>query len=682
MSITNIAGILSSAKGAITGGYKLNKASSKEMVELRLGVALQSAEFMALATAGAEPDVLLGFFPIYLVTDLEAGKSSKTLRFRGIGGHLLAFNKGEGNTLIIKFSLVGPLAPLYLQLLDMTYYYGSEKNVGKEIKGAGGGAPTTIPGVGNTPVLSADTAMTSNATECIRFGNITDGGQQGTFNQAMTSGGDCTLPNDMKTTQVASSQVDMNQMEISDRKVTKNQWGDVDEHDWEIVIRRRTFNVITKNEIFTRMYIETMLHAERKDMAQGEIEVDLLLRKYVEPPPKTRYIFEKAGTEDAVSDKKAIDKNNADIEKMMKQGAKLDASMAKMNLRNDLSKKLTPTQVTATADLQKQKFELMDKITNARQANAVAEQPRTKYTAGQGTTQWKQVTGILSEDIVDQGAVSMWFNLAWRGVGVATRFIFTPAPFAMDPMIGRLAAANDYIKANSRAGEDEKAGNSMALPIAAHVVTIDDDSVPIAPHQSPSINIGNASSTTYQQGVTFNADPTLVSVTLNGKTGVTEYNTPLVAWKDFLEFLGEDNTVDDIIDVLACTPAQKQDDMESAITYGCTLYKLSGAIPHDGKLAFSVPVKCSFRMEIQQNLGAEQFTPKMSAAGSEFTIQPGLVYYLGTGATPTWAINEDDGLVHVNKAILDEIYFYCKSVILAGDNFVLTGFFFYPMFGV
>jgi len=665
--VTNIAGILANAKGAMTGGYSLNKASAKEMVEQRFGIASQTAEFMALAASGVEPDVLLGFFPIYLVTDLEAGKSSKSLRFRGIGGHLLAFNKGEGNTLIIKFSLVGPLAPLYLQLLDMTYYYGAEKAKTRPIDLAGLVGGVAMPGT--------DVVTMSNNSQCLRFGQISDQGARGTFNNQMNTGGSQILPNDIETTKVADPSVDMNEMEISDRNIQEYDVGDahssniaIDTNDWEIIASRRTFNVITKNEIYTRMYIETMLHAERKDMALGEIEVDLLLRKFVDPPPKTRYILQEAGIKEVAVDKRAINDASNGLSKEEKKKFKSEGSNV---LKNSYMKKTPLERMSIDMD-----------IGSAQATLASMEKPRTKYTAGAGTTKWKQITGIQSCDIVDQGAVSMMFNLGWRAVGIATRLIFMPAPFAMDPMIGRLAAASDYTKANSRAGEKEVAGSSTLLSIAAHVVEPDDDSVPIAPHQSPSINNGSASSTTYQQGVTFVTDPTLVSVTLNGKTGVTEYNTPIVAWKDFLDFLGEDNTVDDIIDVLACTPTLKQADMESTISNGCNLYKLSGAIPHDGSLAFSVPVGCSLRMEIQQNLGAEQFTPKMNAAGSEFTVQPGLVYFLGTGAVPSWALDPDDGMVHVNKSVLDEIYFYCKNIVLAGDHFMLTGFFFYPMLGV
>jgi len=688
-SIKNFAGSLKSAGGM----FRLNPASRKEVMASMLPLVAQGTEWELLRAHELEPDVLLGMFPLYLVNDLESGKSSKTLRFRGINGHLLAFNKGEGNTLIIKFSLVGPLAPFYLQILDMAYYYGSEKIEKQGIK-------TVDPEFINSgfPVMGVDVAMTGDAAGSVMINQVADDGTRGLFNQEMRKNESYILPNDFKSESVQDRNVDLVEPIVQDRttRYIKGKGGEVHEeqNDYEMVAKRRTFTVMTKYEIFTRMYIETLLHSQRTSLGYDEMEVDLLLRKYTEPAPKTRYIVQVAGKEDEPINKKAIDRNDAEIEKLKKQLSALAEKQERLKLLVSIGapaaagikgKKpsITRQQAIELSGIPEKKIALAAKIQTTISNNAEPRQARVKYTAGRGTTSWKQVVGTRPDDIVNQDAVSLVINAAWRGIGMTTGLVLNPTLFSCDPVIGRALQAQGFAIANAGGLAKKRAGAATGIDVGGNVL-VDQDNVPVAPHESMSVNKGSASSTTYQQGVTFNPDPALVQVTLNGKTGVTQYNMPLVDWMGFMEFLGEDSKdATEIGDILTATPSGKQADMESTIIFACNLFKLTGAIPFDGSLEFDTPVACSFSMDIQQNLGVGgQFTPKMETAAGKFTVQPGLVYYLGTSATPTWALNEDDGLVHVNKPVLDEIYFYCKSITLAGNYFHLVGFFFYPMYGI
>jgi len=674
----NIASSLANA-GSV---YKLNKASNVELLKLVNDLGPQMLEYAALGLVGIVPDVLLGIFPLYLVTDLETGKSGKNLRFRGINGHLLAFNKSIGDTLIIKFSLVGPLAPMYLQILEMYYYSGSEYTEKQNFNTIG-----SFPNLPGGALASAIPAITGPTSMTMRFGQVSDVATQGTFNQEMASGGSMELPNDTKFDMTQNAEVDLVGAESSQVTTHKNTIGqDVENDDWELITKRRTFNVITKNEIYPRMYIEHLLRTERHGMAQGEIEVDLLLRKYSEQPVKTRYLYKLAGKESVpgADNKKVVDKDKAGIDKLLKQGSGIEKKITKLSLLQALSKKLTASKVTEIADLQRQKFDLIDKVTAARSgsSNLVQEEPRTRYSAGEGFTKW-QVVGVNPDDIIDVGAVSLWINGGWRTVGTAFNMIFSPSPFATDPLMGRILSAVGFGSANAGAAKRKVAGISSEPPILAHAVNEDDESIPTAPHQASSINHGSASSTSFTQVAAFNQDPSLASTTLNGKTGVTEYNTPLVKWKDFLDFMGEDNSVEDIIDVLAATPINKQNDMENTIYCGCRLFKITGAVPYNGELTFETPVKCSFRVDLQQSIAGEQLTIYMAgSSGTEFPVQPGLTYFMGTSAPPTLFMSLDDHMVHVNKPVKDEIYFYFKSIELSGEYYHVLGFFFYPLLGV
>lgn len=482
------------------------------------------------------------------------------------------------------------------------------------------------------------------------------------------------LPNDLEVESVANSDVNLNDAEISEGSTTKFSDGSKpDEGDWELIAKRRTFTVITKTEILPRMYIETMLVSERKDLALGEIEVDLLLRRYVDPPVRTRYYWTEAATESVPADKdlkKAVDADKKKLTNLLEKLKKKKTPKSAKGLANLAAKINTASgQLAIVEDFEKNTPELKD---------------RTRYTAGEGVARLKRVTGVDPRSIIEHDKIAMWFNQAWRAVGMAKRLFTTQQSFSNDPIVGRIMeASNDTFK-KSRAVPITSGRTDVldvvSQSISANIVTGEDPSIPVAPHQSPSINNGDASSITYQQGITFNTRPELVAVTLNGFTGVTEYHVPLVDWRSFLHFIGEDETVDEIKDALV-TQENKQADLENTIIYGCNVFKVSGDIPHDGLLSFSSPIQFSFRMQLSGSVASEQNVPKMNVGVVEFTVQPGLVYYLGTSTPTSWYEDEDDGLMHVNKPVEEEMYFYCKNIQVSGIAFSIVGYFFYPLFG-
>jgi hypothetical protein len=635
-------------KDAFTGigkTYNMNWISSMQAMRDAMAMLPAIAEFEALSANNLEPDVLLGYFPIYLVNTLESGKSNKDLRFRGIGTHLMGFQKGARNSLVIKFSLVGPLAPAYLQLLDTTYYYGSEYQARQDM------LKSELPGAGPAEIPGSDVVLKSDGAYSVQTGLIADQGLSDTYARDFNTPNGAILPNDMKVEKVANSQVDLLDAEVSERKTTVFSNGTKDTGDWELIVKRRTFTVITRNEIFPRMYIETMLKSERKDLALGEIEVDLLLRRYTEPPVKTRYYWDEAATEVVPVNKDAIKKRESWINRL---------------------KKKVPTPARK------------QKIAKTQQAMKI----RTRYTAGAGRAKTMQVTGVDPKSVIEYDKIGLWFNLAWRAWGTMKRSFWSPLRYSSDPIVGRILEGTSAGFKQQRALPLNQ-GNTQGLDVVSgSLFSETKEGDVVAPHQCPSINNGNASSTTYQQGVTFNTDPTLVTVTLNGKTGVTEYHVPLVDWKSFLHYIGEevvnpetDEDYDEIKDVLMTTEA-KQADLENTIIYGCNAFKITGLVPHDGYLEFTSPIQCSFRVEMAMGSGTgQQITPKMKVGIAEFTVQPGLVYYLGTSAPTSWYEDEDDGMMHVNKPVMEELYLYMKSVQLSGNDFTMVGFFFYPLYG-
>ena len=671
-------GFGSQAKSLIKGGSKKLWSFLKDFESENVVLAQQMMSFEGLAMAGAEPDVLLGVFPLYLAQSVESGKSNKQLRFRAIGGHVMWMQKGDGNTLIIKFNLVGPFALLYLQIIYKLYYYGSEQLIAKDYKLAGTQASGVVdlgaqfPGGADFGTRDGGTTLAlGKAMRPGQGGNIVQG-----FGDVTTpgSGGAQFIGNDVKDTSMVPVQSN-DTMPLYNAKTTKakqlfdDQGNEIESEDFYMDTVRKTFNVVTRHEIYQNMYIETMLTREGKDLAQGEIEVDLLLRRYIEPPPMVKYTWTEASKTSMPGDKRNITK------------AKNEYNEALKNAKKD--KKYLTKQGKVNAAVQK-KYNLSGlkaKVTKAQ--NADEAQPRTTWRAGDGYgTKWQKAgySKSMVKQQQDKDAVSARINGAWRAWGVARRIVMcTGWTMSNDPLIGRLIVANKTVSGKW----EEKQGSAVRAPL--NELELDATYTgKEAPNTIPGINSGYASSLSFDHVRTFAIDPTDLASTYDGKTGVTRYHRPATSWRALFNYMGEDgDAASDIDDVLVVTPPSKKDDLERTLKLGCEVIKVSGCIPMQGRLSFSTPFVFSIEVVTSQNNASEALQTKMITVGGdvEITINQGLTVFIGSPEAPSWTLSPVDGLIHVNKKPLDEAYFYYKSLEFNGRGFMFTAFVIYPSAG-
>jgi len=172
------------------------------------------------------PAVILASIPLGTITEVSHAMSQRDLKFRAVGGVFLADQEGGEESLRIVGKAWGKNRFMFLQMLDILFLYGSSKAVD----------------------LFEDFLKNPYS-----FG----------------------LPNISDT-------------DVSDLDKTISPWTDFNAgaHQEGIGIHRATFPVITRQKIYTNMFIETYEYTESVENGIDVVEYVIFLRKYIPPYPK------------------------------------------------------------------------------------------------------------------------------------------------------------------------------------------------------------------------------------------------------------------------------------------------------------------------------------------------------------------------------------------------------------
>lgn len=280
---------MSSFINALTGaasrqsfGNNMLGSNPKDMFEKNF--ASQAAFFMASDVAtqffslGLSPYCMLGPVPLYTVDYFEAAKSDKTLKFKSIGGQFFAFQEADSLGIRIDCKLVGPLRFLWLHALNVLYTRGlgrwkmQEANELETNDNFVGPIEGNQFATGDNPDLfAARTGFASFAVSSVTGAFVNNG----TF-----------VATDIRPTSVNVGTRGQTVAGDNEELRSTTPWEEVPY--WarrRRVLSHKTFTVLTKEEIFVRMFIETLIWSRSINRdGEDEITVNILLRRYVEPP--------------------------------------------------------------------------------------------------------------------------------------------------------------------------------------------------------------------------------------------------------------------------------------------------------------------------------------------------------------------------------------------------------------
>ena len=168
------------------------------------------------------PAVILASIPLGTVTEVSHAMSQRDLKFRAVGGVFLADQEGGEESLRIVGKAWGKNRFVFLQMLDTLFLYGSSKSIDLYTEHLKSPLGQTLPHISEEELV-----VTTDPWNEFNKDSISEG--------------------------VAS--------------------------------HRSTFPVITRQKIYTNMFIETYEYTESVENGIDVVEYVLFLRKYVPTPP-------------------------------------------------------------------------------------------------------------------------------------------------------------------------------------------------------------------------------------------------------------------------------------------------------------------------------------------------------------------------------------------------------------
>jgi len=640
----------------------LNTSGQDNIKKMWFNLGTQMAEFMGMEVAGnlagssIVPDVLIGWLPLYGVQDVDSAVSNKQLRFRSFGGHLLSFQAGEHESLIITLRLCGRYALIWLSILEYYYIEGEPR--------------PSIRGIPQSEILNAGPLARPFTQPGGFFGQIF----RSPYNTV--TGGEISTIGDLNAIQdvdlVNDTYVEK-KSQIPPLKQEKIQ-------NYEILWRHKTFNVITKHKVWTRMFIETMRTSKSVAHGKEEYEVQLLLRKYLDPPRKLYMKVTEVmkGMEGIINKKTILDR--------LKSMAARDVQGARQAY-NDLSN-------AKTGSKKGQSLQIKQRIASKKWWNTTQKTYLFVNPYQQGYTKMK--IGGVRRGLAWQE----WFvNFLWRSGWVVSDTYKHPGLATNDPLASKIqligvtiskSMGNDrreYVSDNTFMEKGTKrrkyeSGTSFTGTGEGSRTYITDASFPEGAGQSRA----------YAPDPSFVGDPSKLKVDVT--IGEQQDMETTISAYQFLESLGIEQTITvattpTIDDYLVTVPQKKQGDFENCCLLGATVREFNGSIVGSGQLVFNFPFDFHIEVTRRTDPFANPISIKMITGNYHMEISPGLVFFLGSSDKAVWdtatITNDDDELVEVNyvkKPKSDEVYMYISEIVENGVTTIIKGFFIHPTYGI
>ena len=212
-------------KGELSPTEKLSQIRTNNLVTNLTLISTILTRFYLTNTKRIKPAAVLAGIPLGTVDELSVALSDRILKYRATGGVFLAHQDGGNESLRIVCKAWGTKRYLFLILLDFLFLYGTSRTLDlfKGISFFGGDAAK--------PILSkpdfAEEAQVSNPWRSFELTNMNEG-----------------------------------------------------QEEWHL-----TFPIVTRNRIFSSMYLETYDIVESVNTGMNMLTVTLFLRKYRPPYP-------------------------------------------------------------------------------------------------------------------------------------------------------------------------------------------------------------------------------------------------------------------------------------------------------------------------------------------------------------------------------------------------------------
>jgi len=626
------------------------------------------------------PGCMFGPLPLYAVTNMEAGKSDKQLRYRSIGGQFLAYQEGDNVSLRVDLTLSGDSRFVYLSMLDGLYVRGlatfkvrefrnmtatAEANAGPLL---GTLSSSYNPATANcTPVLVGAASMVQAAAPL-----------RGTLPMtgAVTAANN---PNPYLTDDITINRGQWRKQGGTTREIRGNvpesndPWKEV---EWwqrrERIITHKTFPVITEEEIFSRMYIESMFW--RKTVGtngRNDITVNLLLRRYVEPPEKmfleTREpVQEKIRGNNCTESKLSKGRSPKGTEMLEKAPDEaVTAAKGKLSTKRFLRLISTGGKVAPMNPSNLGASVAVPGGNNYRDRNGVLKYTDTReqddkeaYYVGHVAASAVEIAeprnlvkseeddyaiayykphgyvATIADNRIPGDYAMLAVNMLWRSMITGSNMVingFNGKAISTDPVIGRtLTIVKAYQQANA------------TMPSSSGSVVATESLQPTSTTVGRNIYLENALAT---MGISIPS----------GKT-----------FQDIMNIPGRQKTFEDVI------------------LSGCDMKKFTGSIPIKGTMSFTSPIQMTWYVYLNTSPYGNPVNVYVSLQGYRMLVTPGSVYFLGTPDKPTWKGEHRGGYIvtYCNKSPRDEIYLYVKSLDMVNENVNVEGIIIMPSRGV
>ena len=599
-------------------------------------LAVKMGEFAGIEALGAivgystTPDVIIGYIPLFTVKDFQSAKSNKELRFRSIGGHLLAFQKADGNTCIITVRLAGPMGFFWLAALDQLYQYGLEYKSREK----------------------------NRIIDMVAYQGVSGSGAGKDFAAKATKEG-CSLSFQGLDVTGNTSTSDVQFNETESHAFDEVDISTAPPEEWEDVLKHRTFQIVTKAEILTKMFIESMLVMKNSDEhGQDEYQVDLLLRHYAEPPRKTYYVFNKMGSSEETSG------TSEDLEKLDSEIAEREENIS---VGAEQLKKIMHDE-TKTMDYRRNAVasfnDASKKVASLKETKKQLETVHVKWFVSKDMNDKVVGTSIKKSNNHDQWL--FWINQAWK-MGWTAQYQsrygnYGSVSLLVDPMIARGFSVKRTV--------DKVLGKTK---------TSTGTTTRLNPYNGTGVRTETVAENVQPEKVLqWVTEPVDVEGVIEG--GASLELQPLLDEKSIIPFITGGNETK-LEEVFVVVPRNKQLDLERTLLYMADIYQMDGEFDIDGGVSFSYPFDFIIEGKMHSGTitGNENFDFKLRKGNVTIPISKGLTYFLGTKEKPYWKYV--GGVYKVQKVTTDELYLYFHSVEKIGNKMQIVIYMIHPSVG-
>lgn len=709
-SFASLLSMINPGSGANKGMKMLSGFDTKSMGTL----VADAIAYISLSTAGEiaganmQPEVMIGHLPLYAVDKIEVAKSDRELRFRSVGGQFLAYQEGDNVAIKIDATLNGPLRLMWLTMLDMLYIRGIPTKETKKYSD-----------LGNFDDYKDVMAMFGSNN----FGTMTPGG----YFLPTLVGNDIvkTVPGDAVPSPYDNSQI----VTLNNDHVTTTSGGKADVvnddfrsageyketgvgDDYYTDIVHKTFNLITEEEVFSNVYIESFFWS--RDVwhnGKDSMTIHLLCRRFIDPP--TRFTFtiscnpvKTKGISITKSSMKYVRPLNtfAEQEKIEEADKFMDEnvfftdrrgmeySISKNNLKKDGYKDLRNA-MYAKRLVGWSNTKILSKYGMVTSTEAEDNYYKSSVSATKKEFEDSLTTSEVKIPYYDSDNPSIrkfvgvsWqgdkpgdfkllaFNILWRGAWIAQKMTLSlimlgNSKVGSDPIVGRV-----IMIANAAA--------RMNAAMTAQELTEKNDST-----ISSILNLGGKS------GFATTLSAQRASEIVTGTTKEFANNTPFVIDTDSDEMLHVKEVFEQLgftIDSDHCMLSDffyepsRQKYLRMVFSNGFTITKLHGdrAVIGD-TIVFGEKIVLAFASTVTVTSGMTNLKVFMDMGndGTCIEVRSGCTYYLGDGTVPEWSKNEQ-GYMKLDKHVEDEAYIYIQDVVYTNDRCCILAWLMMPAWGM